>query len=236
MKENRLARIEYNIEKIREEIADACARSGRSIDEVKIMAVTKTVAYEDVNFAVSKGITLLGENRAQEMLSKYEMYSPEAEIHFIGALQSNKVKYVIDKVKMIQSVDSVKLAAEISKRAQSCGIEMSALVEINIGAEESKSGIEFAKAEEMICEIAEMKGIKVCGLMTIPPICENSAQSSKFFENMRRLFVDIKGKKIDNVSMDVLSMGMSGDYVEAIEHGTNIVRLGRAIFGERKYV
>jgi len=236
MKENRLARIEYNIEKIREDIAAACARSGRREDEVKIMAVTKTVAYEDVNFAISKGITLLGENRAQEMLSKYEMYSPEAEIHFIGALQSNKVKYVIDKVKMIQSVDSVKLAAEISKRAQASGIEMEALVEINIGSEESKSGIEFAKAEEMICEIAEMKGIKVCGLMTIPPICENSAESGKFFENMRRLFVDIKGKKIDNVSMDVLSMGMSGDYVEAIEHGTNIVRLGRAIFGERKYV
>ncbi len=236
MKENRLARIEYNIEKIREEIAAACARSGRSIDEVKIMAVTKTVPYEEVNFAVSKGITLLGENRAQEMLSKYEMYSPEAEIHFIGALQSNKVRYVIDKVKMIQSVDSVKLAAEISKRAQICGIEMEALVEINIGEEESKSGIEVAKAEEMVCEIAEMKGIKVRGLMTIPPICEKMAESGKFFENMRRLFVDIKGKKIDNVSMDILSMGMSGDYVEAIEHGTNIVRLGRAIFGERKYV
>ncbi len=236
MKENRLERIEYNIERIKEEIADACARSGRSIDEVKIMAVTKTVPCEEVNFAISKGITLLGENRAQEMLSKYEMYLPEAEIHFIGALQSNKVKYVIDKVKMIQSVDSVKLAAEISKRAQICGIEMGALVEINVGAEESKSGIELAKAEEMICEIAEMKGIKVRGLMTIPPICENSAESRKFFENMRRLFVDIKGKKIDNVSMDVLSMGMSGDYVEAIEHGTNIVRLGRAIFGERKYV
>ncbi len=236
MKENRLARIEYNIEKIREEIAAACARSGRSIDEVKIMAVTKTVPYEEVNFAVSKGITLLGENRAQEMLSKYEMYSSEAEIHFIGALQSNKVRYVIDKVKMIQSVDSVKLAAEISKRAQICGIEMEALVEINIGEEESKSGIELAKAEEMICEIAEMKGIKVRGLMTIPPICEKTAESGKFFENMRRLFVDIKGKKIDNVSMDILSMGMSGDYVEAIEHGTNIVRLGRAMFGERKYV
>ena len=236
MKESRSEKIKYNIDKARENIEEACLSCGRSPEEVTLMAVTKTMPVEDINVACGYGVLTLGENRVQEMLSKYEGYDKNADIQFIGALHSNKVKYIIDKVSLIHSVDSLKLAEEIGKRAVNAGKIADILIEVNIGGEESKSGIAPEIVCEKVYEISELKGIKIKGLMTIPPICENLRESSKFFENMRRLFVDIRDKKIDNVSMDILSMGMSGDYVEAIKQGSTVVRLGRALFGERKYI
>ncbi len=224
-----------NLKVIRDKVASAAEKSGRSADDIRIMAVTKTVAPELVNVAINNGINLLGENRVQEYLDKKDSYVPNIETHFIGHLQTNKVKYIIDKVSMIQSVDSIKLAKEISKNALKNNLTMDVLVEINIGDEESKSGIEAEKAEELIREIAQLEAIRVKGIMSIPPICEKKEQSLNYFSRLRQIFVDIGAKNIDNVYMEYLSMGMSQDFEAAIEMGANIVRIGSALFGQRQY-
>ncbi len=224
-----------NLKVIRDRVAAAAEKGGRSADDVRIMAVTKTVAPELVNVAINNGINLLGENRVQEYLDKRDSYVPNTETHFIGHLQTNKVKYIIDKVSMIQSVDSVKLAKEISKNAVKNNLTMDVLVEINIGDEDSKSGIEADGAEDLIREIAELEAIRVKGIMSIPPICEKKEQSLNYFSRLRQIFVDISAKNIDNVYMEYLSMGMSQDYEAAIEMGANIVRIGSALFGQRQY-
>ena len=223
--------IHENYLRIREEIADAMSAAGRT-DKVRFMAVTKTVAAEKVNFAVGLGIDLLGENRVQEFLDKRESYAP-AEIHFIGGLQSNKVKYIIDKVSMIHSVDNLKLAEEIDRRAGQHGLIMDILTEINIGEEETKSGV-FAKDAKAFCgEIAQLKNIRLRGLMCIPP----PGCSESVFASMRELFESLKSEldKKDNVRFDTLSMGMSGDYETAVKYGATIIRIGSALFGYRKY-
>lgn len=232
MWESSLNNLSENLKYVQDGVNEACLRAGRVRSSVRIMAVTKTVPPELVNAAIRLGVDLAGENRVQELLAKYGSYEP-CELHFIGSLQTNKVKYLADKVSMIQSVDSVRLAQEISRRSQAADRRMDLLLEVNIGGEESKGGIAPEAAAEIAAQIAELPSVRVRGLMAIPPFSTDPAVSGKFFEGMRQLFVDISGKKIDNVSMEVLSMGMSGDYRMAIEHGATIIRLGRALFGER---
>lgn len=224
-------KIRENYLRICQNIEDAKAKANRS-DKVRIMAVTKTVPVEKVNFAISLGINLLGENRVQEFMDKHEGYS-RAEVHFIGGLQTNKVKYIADKVSMIHSVDSVHLAEEISKRALAAGRVMDILTEINIGEEQTKGGITAENAKEFCAKIAQLKGIRLRGLMTIPPPgCDES-----LFAEMQELFESLK-LSIDKEKsqFDVLSMGMSGDYQKAVKYGATIVRIGSGLFGQRKYL
>ena len=222
--------ISENLKRIQFNIGEAKSRYRNESDVVKLMAVTKTVPYERINYVISQGIDLLGENRVQEYLEKKDNYDKSADVHFIGHLQSNKVKYIADSVKCIHSVDSIRLASEIDRIAALKGIDMNVLIEVNIGGEDSKSGVLFDKVYDLINEVSLLKNVKIKGLMTIPP----QERPEFYFDKMNILFNDIKSKKINNVSMDVLSMGMSGDYVEAIKHGSNIVRIGSALFGARK--
>lgn len=222
--------ISENLKRIRYEIEEAKAKYRKSDDVVRLMAVTKTVPYERVNYAISEGVTLLGENRVQEYLSKKDFYDKSAEVNFIGHLQSNKIKYIIDSVTMIHSVDSIKLASEIDKQAGKIQKCMDVLIEVNIGREESKSGVFPEMLEELICEVSLLENIKIRGLMTIPPIFE----AEKSFEKMQGLFNELQEKRIDNTQIDTLSMGMSSDYALAVKYGSNIVRIGSGIFGTRK--
>lgn len=228
--------IAENLKRIRYEINEAAAKYDRDLSSVRLMAVTKTVPPEIVNEAILLGVDLLGENKAQELLSKYGEYNKQnAEIHFIGHLQSNKARQIIDKVSMIQSVDRVSLAKEIDAQARKTGKIMDVLLEVNVGGEASKSGVSPENLEKLALEIAGFESIKIKGLMTIPPFSDNNLQIERFFYAMRQLQVDIRAKNIDNVSVDILSMGMSGDYIPAIKHGANIIRIGTAIFGLRNY-
>lgn len=234
--EERLKNIEYNLAFIREKIAAAAEESGRKSEDIKLMAVTKTVEPIFINHAIECGIDLIGENKVQEFLSKKPYLKLDnCAAHLIGHLQTNKVKQIVNEVSMIESVDSVKLAREISKRSVADGITTQCLVEVNIGDEENKTGLDKVLLEETLCEIAEMPGIKVKGLMTVPPICESEGQLNKYFSQMNGIFIDIKAKKLDNIDMCILSMGMSGDYEAAIRNGSNLVRVGSAIFGPRLY-
>lgn len=211
-----------------ENIEKAMAMSSRR-DKVQLMAVTKTVPPERVNFAIGLGINLLGENRVQEYLEKRESYAP-AQVHFIGGLQTNKVKYIIDKVSMIHSVDSMRLAEEINRRAGQAERVMDILAEINIGEEESKGGISAGDAERFCEEVSALSNVRLRGLMTIPPAnCgeETFACMQELFENIKALH---KGEPFDT-----LSMGMSGDYQTAIRYGATVVRIGSALFGQRQY-
>ena len=223
--------IDENFKRISFEVGEAKVKYRRQEDNISIMAVTKTVAPEAINHAVDLGITLLGENRVQEYMSKKDMYSKKAEVQFIGGLQTNKVKYIIDSVTLIQSVSSLKLAQEIDKRAGSIGKVQDVLIEINIGDETSKTGADTAMLSELIHASAELKNIKIRGLMAIPPI-ENA---EKHLCRMQEIFEEYKAKGIEGVQMDILSMGMSGDYIEAIKYGSNLIRIGRGLFGPREY-
>ncbi|MBQ2828444.1 MAG: YggS family pyridoxal phosphate-dependent enzyme [Clostridia bacterium] len=235
--EERFSDISENIKKIRERIALAAEKSGRCAEDISLMAVTKTVDSLFINHAIdSCGINLIGENRVQEFLSKKdELHLENTEVHLIGHLQTNKVKMIVPHVTMIESVDSVRLAKEISKECEKIGRTMDILVEVNVGMENSKFGIDSVLLAEFLSEIGEISNIRVKGLMAIPPICENSEESRRFFSNMYNMFLDIKGKKIDNIDMQILSMGMSGDYAEAIEEGATEVRVGSSMFGKRVY-
>ena len=230
-----MSTIPENIKRLRESIDAAALKAGRNPADVKLMAVTKTQPADLVNQAIAAGITLLGESKAQELREKHEQYNlrEDVQLHFIGHLQTNKVKMVVGKVSAIQSVDSLKLAAEISKQSAKLGITTDLLLEINIGGEESKSGVPAHLAEDITRQIALLPHVKLRGLMAIPPIWNSAAENEPYFARMQQLLVDIRGKNIDNVSMDILSMGMSGDFKAAIRHGSTIVRLGTAIFGER---
>lgn len=225
--------VEDNLKRIRENILSAMDKAGRSSsdDKVRLMAVTKTVPYEKVNYAVSLGIDLLGENRVQEFLSKNEFYDKKAEVHFIGRLQSNKIKYIIDKVGMIHSVDSIKLVDEINKRALGSRRVMDILIEVNIGGEDSKGGIGISDVDGIVDYCKEQKGVRLRGFMAIPPV-DVDGSNCRYFEQMQRIFSDCRAK---HDSVDTLSMGMSGDYEQAVMYGANIVRIGSALFGSRKY-
>ncbi|HOU11411.1 MAG TPA: YggS family pyridoxal phosphate-dependent enzyme, partial [Clostridiales bacterium] len=196
----------------------------------------KTVGTQEILKAVSAGLRLLGENRVQELLTKYDvLHDAGAQIHLIGHLQSNKVSKVIGRAAMIQSVDSIPIAVEIDKKSAQAGLVTDILIEVNIAGEASKSGFSPEQTMEAVAEISGLRALRIMGMMTVPPICGSSAEIRKHFAAMRRLFVDISGKKIDNVNCNILSMGMSGDYVDAILEGSTMVRIGSAIFGPRQY-
>lgn len=231
----RCSDIRENYKRITELLCEAALSANRSPESVKLMAVTKTNSAQRVNEAIAAGITLLGENRAQELLAKYDDYDRVGcDIHFIGHLQSNKVRSIIDKVTMVQSVDRLSLLKELDRCSFETGKIMPVLIEVNIGKEESKSGVMPEELEDFVAVAAQFSNIKVRGLMTIPPNSKNNAETERYFEQMYRRFIDIKAKKMDNISMDILSMGMSDDFHLAVKHGSNIVRIGRGLFGERQ--
>jgi pyridoxal phosphate enzyme (YggS family) len=224
------------VQTIQKSIALAAEKAGRAASSVRLMAVTKTRTPQEVNEVIAAGVTLLGENRAQELCARYDQYNLSGcEIHFIGRLQTNKVRQIIDKVTMIESVDSEKLAAEISRQCEKHGIEMDILIEVNIGDEESKGGFDQNNVEEAIRRIAQLPHIHIKGLMSIPPIEDDDEKVRAYFAATKRIFVDIKHKNIDNVTMEILSMGMSGDFAQAILEDSTQVRIGTALFGPRNY-
>ena len=227
--------ITENIKRINYEIGEATIKSNRSIDEVRLMAVTKTVCVEYINYAIDNcGINLIGENKVQEFLSKKDLLHLEnVEKHLIGHLQTNKVKKIVGEVDMIQSVDSLRVAQSISNEAQKADVTANVLLEINIGDEDSKTGFDKVEFEESLNQISLLPNLKVKGLMTIPPICENSLELEKYFDRMSNYYNEIKEGNYNN--FDILSMVMSGDFKEAVLHGSNLVRVGSAIFGARIY-
>ncbi len=218
--------IRQNIERIRAEL------DGRA----ELLLATKTVPAEFINYAADCGVTLIGENRVGELLEKYDAIDKtRLDIHFIGHLQSNKVKYIIDKVSMIHSVDSLSLAKEIEKQAAKRNINMRVLIEINIAGEESKSGIAIEETEAFLQSLSEFEHITVCGLMTIPPKTDRAEENLQFFQKIYQKFIDIRTKIVDNKNWEILSAGMSGDYLQAADCGANLVRIGSAVFGARVY-
>ena len=236
MTEKLLSNVEYNYKLINERIAEAAQKVGKKREDITLLAATKTVDVDVINYAISLGLDHIGENKVQELLSKYDNYDLEnASLQFIGHLQTNKVRQIVDKVDLIQSVDSLKLATEISKQSLKINKKTDVLVEVNIGKEENKSGVFPEQLEELLCQISLLDGINVKGLMSIPPICDNAQKISNYFNNIHKLFIDISDKKIDNISMTILSMGMSSDYYEAILQGSNMVRVGSLLFGDRNY-
>ena len=228
--------VAQNVRKIAQDVREAALQAGRDPSEVQVMAVTKTVDPVLVNAAIGAGITLLGENKAQELCAKYDSYHKDGvQIHFIGHLQTNKIRQIVDKVSMVESVDSIKLAREIDRHCAAIGKVMDVLLEVNIGREENKTGIFPELLPALLEEAGKLEHIRVRGLMTIPPVCETEEEVLQYFSQMRQLFIDIKQKKYDNISMEILSMGMSADYLAAVRCGSNIVRIGTAMFGQRNY-
>lgn len=234
--DERFRDIEENYKRIKENIAAAAVKSGRAPQDVRLMGVTKTVESLYINHALSLGIDLIGENRVQEFLGKRdELNLNGVEKHLIGHLQTNKINKIVGEVDMIDGVDSVRLAREIGKASLKKGIVTDILAEINIGGEASKFGFDPSEIQEKICQMSEIDGIKIKGLMAIPPINGPKDENRKFFMNMCKMFLDIRTKKLDNVSMEILSMGMSDDYVSAILEGSTMVRVGSSLFGRRVY-
>lgn len=228
--------IRQNIQEIRKELDQAAQQMGKRPDEILLVAVTKTRSVEEINAAIDAGITDIGENKVQEILDKYESVKP-VRWHLIGHLQSNKVKYIIDKVSLIHSVDSFRLAEEIQRRANQHGIVMDILIQINAAEEESKFGISLEETMTLIHEIlAHCPNIKICGLMTIAPFEEDPESVRKFFRQLHEIY-DHCSKIQDQPNLDFkyLSMGMSHDFRVAIEEGSNLVRIGTALFGARNY-
>ena len=235
MSEKLLTDTALNVAEAFKNISAAAEKAGRDPSEVRLMAVTKTVSPDKINESIESGITLLGENRVQELLEKYESYDKRAEIHFIGSLQTNKVKYIVDKVTMIESVDSIKLAEEIEKRCSKIDKIMDILLEVNIADEESKSGFSVDEIIAASEKINDFPHLRLRGLMTIGRFGAEIEETRQYFAKMRNLLVDIKSKNIDNIYINILSMGMSSDYELAVAEGATIVRIGRGLFGERKY-
>ena len=228
--------IAENVARIREEMNQAAIAAGRDPKQILLCAATKMNDTENVRQAIAAGVDCCGENRVQELTKKLSENAYEGvPVHFIGHLQTNKVKQVVGKVDLIQSVDSLRLLEAINKEAARQGICQDILLEINIGNEESKSGFQKAELPEILEQMAKFTSVRVKGLMAIPPICENSTDNHKFFQEMCNLSVDITAKKYDNVWVDIMSMGMSGDYADAIACGSTMIRVGTAIFGARDY-
>ncbi len=228
--------ISENVATILDNIRQAALAAGRDPNTVTLCAATKMNDSENVRQAIRAGVRCCGENRVQELTQKLAENAYEgADIHFIGHLQTNKVKQVVGKVSLIQSVDSLRLLEAISKEAQKQGIVQDILLEINVGSEESKSGFAGADILRVLADLPFFPNIRVRGLMAIPPICKNPGDNDKFFQEICKLSVDITAKKYDNVSMEILSMGMSDDYASAIACGSTMIRVGTAIFGARNY-
>ena len=224
-----------NYREVDRRVGEACARSGRNRKEVTLIAVSKTKPVELIREAMDVGADVFGENKVQELCDKYEQLPKTLHWHLIGHLQRNKVKYIVDKVDLIHSVDSMRLAEEISKEAEKKQTDVKVLIEVNVAQEESKFGVSVDETEELVREIAKLPRIHVLGLMTIAPNVSDPEENRPVFRTLKKLAVDIKMKNIDNVRMDVLSMGMTGDYQVAIEEGATMVRVGTGIFGERNY-
>lgn len=227
--------IAENISSVETRIQKACERAGRKREEVTLICVTKTMPVEDLREAYEAGQRSFGENRVQEINDKFPQLPDDIQWHMIGHLQTNKVKYLMDKVVMIHSVDSVRLAKAISKEAVKAGRVMDILIEINAAGEESKFGLDYDGVLALVKEIAPLPGIHISGLMTVAPYTDDPETNRVFFKNLRELAVDIERQCIDNVSMTVLSMGMTGDFEVAIEEGATHIRVGTAIFGKRNY-
>jgi len=222
--------IQTNLNEIKENIHNACLKAGRKTEDVKILAVTKTIDAERISEAVSLGLTDLGENRVQELLSKYDSVKGDVRWHLIGHLQKNKVKYIADKVCMIHSVESISLAQEIEKQCAKIGRVMDVLIEVNVSGEESKSGIDPKDALSFIEEVSKLSHIRIKGLMTMAPFGAENDELHKIFSTLYKISVDISSKKLDNVSMECLSMGMTNDYEIAVEEKSTIVRIGTGLF------
>lgn len=224
-----------NYDKVADNILKTCEKSGRNPKEVTLIAVSKTKPVSMLQEIYDHGCRDFGENKVQELLEKYEVMPKDIRWHLIGHLQRNKVKYVVDKAAFIHSVDSLKLAEEISKEALKKNVEVDILIEVNVAEEESKFGVKVKDAIQLVSQIARLPGIHIKGLMTIAPYVENPEENRQYFAQLRQLSVDISAKNIDNVTMNVLSMGMTGDYETAVSEGATLVRVGTGIFGERHY-
>ena len=227
--------IKDNIETVKKNILSACIKADRKPEEVTLITVSKTKPVELLKEAYDAGSRDFGENKVQELLDKLPQLPQDIRWHMIGHLQRNKVKYIVDKVYLIHSVDSLRLAEEISKEALKKQVEVNILVEVNVASEESKFGTEVEDAISLVENISLLPGIHIKGLMTIAPFVENAESNRIIFQKLKQLSVDIADKNIDNVSMNVLSMGMTGDYMVAVEEGATYVRVGTGIFGERDY-
>lgn len=226
--------ITENITLVKKNMEEACRRAGRNPKAAALIAVSKTKPVEMLREAYEAGCRDFGENKVQEIMDKYGQLPSDIRWHMIGHLQRNKVKYIVDKVFLIHSVDSYRLACEISKEALKKGITVNILIEVNVAEEASKFGAHREEVLELVKNIAVLPGICVKGLMTIAPYVENAEENRQYFVNLRQLSVDIMNKNIDNVSMGILSMGMTGDYMVALEEGATYVRVGTGIFGDRK--
>lgn len=227
--------LEKNYDNVAQKIQNACERSGRDCNEVTLIAVSKTKPIEMLTPIYEHGCRDFGENKVQELTAKYEELPKDIRWHMIGHLQRNKVKYIVDKVYMIHSVDSLRLAEEISKEAVKKNVTVKILIEVNVAMEETKFGLTLAETTDLVKSIAPLPGLSIEGLMTIAPFVENAEENRQYFQKLKELSVDIMTKNIDNVNMNVLSMGMTGDYEVAVEEGATYVRVGTGIFGERDY-
>lgn len=227
--------LQENLAEVEANIVAACERAGRSREEVTLIAVSKTKPVSMLQEVYDMGIRNFGENKVQEMCDKIDVLPHDIKWHMIGHLQTNKVKYIVGKTALIHSVDSLKLAEEIQKQAVKKDVYVPILVEVNIAGEESKFGISKEETMELVRQISSLDHLQIKGLMTIAPFVENAEDNRLYFRGIRQLSVDIANQNIDNVSMDILSMGMTGDYAVAIEEGATMVRVGTGIFGARNY-
>ncbi len=227
--------VRENVEDIRKRVAEAAKRSGRDPQEITVIAVTKTVEPLLINKAVEEGFFDLGENRVQELMEKYDKIDDRCKWHIIGQLQTNKVKYIVDKVTMVHSLDRLELAEELNKRCIQKGRVMDVLVQVNVSGEATKSGISPLIVSEFMKSVSHLGNIKVRGLMTIAPYTTDLEETRAVFRGLRNIFIDIGKENIDNIDMHYLSMGMSNDFETAIEEGANLIRIGTSIFGVRKY-
>lgn len=227
--------IKENLITINQNIQTACLHSDRNTDEVTLIAVSKTKPVTLLKEAYQEGCRDFGENKVQELIDKYEQLPKDIKWHMIGHLQRNKVKYIVGKTALIHSVDSLKLAEEISKESTKKEVTTAVLIEVNVAGEESKFGVAVEETESLIQSVALLPGIVIKGLMTIAPYVADAEENRQYFEKLKQLSVDISRKNIDNVNMNVLSMGMTGDYAVAIEEGATYIRVGTGIFGERQY-
>lgn len=224
-----------NLREVEERVQAACVRANRAREEVTLIAVSKTKPVEMLEEIYTAGVRDFGENKVQELTEKYEKLPQDIKWHMIGHLQRNKVKYIVDKVKLIHSVDSVRLAETIEQEAAKKNVIVDILIEVNVAEEESKFGVKVEEVLDLIQEISKFSHIRIKGLMTIAPYVENPEENRKIFAQLKQLSVDIASKNIDNICIDVLSMGMTNDYEVAIEEGATMVRVGTGIFGARNY-
>ena len=227
--------LKEQLKEVERRIQAACDRAGRKREEVTLIAVSKTKPVSMIEETYQLGIHVYGENKVQELTEKYEILPKDIEWHMIGHLQTNKVKYVVGRATLIHSVDSLHLAEAIEKESEKKNLISDILIEVNVACEESKFGLKTDEVEKLVRDVAKLPHLRVKGLMTIAPFVENAEENRNIFRELKALSVDIAAKNIDNISMDILSMGMTGDYEVAVEEGATLVRVGTGIFGERNY-